>query len=288
MRRPLTVCGLAILCVSRLVAADVTMIGSRTMYALNNALTARFHQTHATMTFQVSDAGTGKGIEALIAGTTEIAAVTRPLRPEEKKKFAARYHHDPVTYSIAIEGIAVYVHPRNPVGALSVDQLARVLSGEITDWKQLGGPDLPIHVYSFDKTTGRYWYVVENIVGKRGFAAGTRYTAAPSGASDAANLAAQQSQMLQLVSADPAAIGYGDFKRARVVKIERISSDGGHAYFPAPDEVQSGAYPLSRTLVYMFRNEPKGELAEFVRWCQTQEALIREAEFVPAVTSSRR
>ncbi len=281
MPRLLTVCALAVLCATNLVAADVRVVGSRTMFVLNNALASRFHQVRPATTFQVSDAGTGKGIEALIAGSTDIAAVTRPLRPEEKKKFVARYHRDPVSYSVAIEGIAVYVHPRNRVDALSVDQLARVLSGEIANWKLLGGADLPIHVYSFDNTTGRYWYVVENLLGKRKFAAGTRYTAAPSGVSDAANLAAQQSQMLQLVSADPGAIGYGDLKRERVVKIARISSGGGRAYYPAPDEVQSGAYPLSRTLMYMFRNEPKGELAEFVRWCQAQEALIREANFVP-------
>jgi phosphate transport system substrate-binding protein len=274
MKTLLSVCTAAVLCATRLAAADVTMIGSRTMFALNTALTARFHQTNPTLAFHVSDAGTAKGIEALIAGTADIAAVTRPLRPEESKKFANRYHRDPVTVSIAVEGIAVYLHPRNPVDALSVEQLGKILTGEITNWSVVGGPDLPIHVYSFDNTTGRYWYVMETVLGKRSFAPSTHYTTAPT-------LAAQQSQMLQFISNDPAGIGYGDFRRARVVKFVRVSQNGGRAYLPAPDEVQRGTYPLSRPLMYVLRNEPQGSMAEFLRWCQTQDMVIREADFVP-------
>jgi phosphate transport system substrate-binding protein len=269
------------LCGASAVAAEFTIIGSRTMHALNKELADRFRQTHSGTPFRVSDAGTGKGIDALIAGKADVAAVTRPLRPEEKKEFSVRHRHEPFVFPIAVEGIVVYVHPRNRVDSLSVDQLARVFSGEITNWKELGGADLPIHVYSFDKSTGRYWYVLESILGKRTFVAGTRYTGSSDAVSSAAALAAQQEQMLQLISADPAGIGYGDFTRARVVKFARISTNGGRGYLPAPDELQRGTYPLSRTLMYVLRSEPEGTLAEFVRWSREQEDLIRGAGFVP-------
>lgn len=277
----LSLSALALLAVTPVIAADIEVIGSRTMYLLNNSLAARFHQTHPAVNFHISDAGTGKGIDALIAGKTDIAAVTRLLRPPEMKLFIARYHREPVMVPVALEGISVFLHPHNGVDTLTVDQLARILSGEIRNWKEVGGANLPIHVYSFDNTTGRYWYVVENLLGKRSFAAETHYAQAGSASSDAERLAAQEKDMIQFVSHDVSAIGYGDLKKVRLVKLARIVAADGKSYWPTPQDVQSGAYPLSRRLMYLLHDEPRGELLDFVRWCPGQEELIRSADFVP-------
>lgn len=275
------IAALALVAARPVVAADVAVIGSRTMFVLNNALTARFHQTHPGVNFRVSDAGTAKGIDALIAGKTDIAAVTRPLRPKEEKMFVARHHHRPFSYPVALEGISIYLHPRNSVDTLTIDQLARILSGEIRNWKELGGADAPIHVYSFDNTTGRYWYVAESILRDRSFALSTRYAQSGSASSDAAKLAAQEKQMLEFVSHDVGAIGYGDLKKVRIVKLARIVAADGKAYWPTPLDVQSGAYPLSRRLTFLLRDEPRGELLDFLRWCPVQEELIRSTDLIP-------
>jgi phosphate transport system substrate-binding protein len=277
----LSVSVVALVAARPVVGADVEIIGSRTMFLLNNSLAARFHETHPALNFHVSDAGTGKGIEALVAGKTDIAAVTRVLRSPEKKMFAARYHREPVMIPVALEGISVFLHPHNGVDELTIDQLARILSGEIRNWKEVGGANLPIHVCSFDRTTGRYWYVVENILGKRSFARETRYAQGGSAGSDAARLAAQEKDMLAFVSHDVSAIGYGDLKKVRVVKLARIVAADGKSYWPTPQNVQSGVYPLSRALMYLLRDEPRGALLDFLRWCPAQEELIRGADFVP-------
>ena len=261
-------------------AADHTMVSSKTMYAMNVDLIDRYRQTHPNVRFRVSDAGTAKAIEGLTAGTIDVAAVTRPMRPNEEKEFQKRYRRGPISVPIALEGISVFLHPRNRVETMTIDQFARVMNGEIRNWKELGGADLPIHVYSFDQTTGRYWYVQEQILGKTQVAKDAQYMHSPEGAAPAAGLAAQQEQMLRFVSTDPSAIGYGDLKRVRIVKIARIVN-GRDSYWPTPDAIQEGRYPLVRQLMFMLRDEPEGELNDFLQWCRKQSAVIREHDFVP-------
>src|SRR4051794_37433454 len=114
-------CALAVLVAlsaSLAAARDYAITGSRTMYDLNRALADKYREAHPDVTFIVADAGTGKGIEAAIAGTTDIAAVTRGLRPEEllalRQKTAGVGYVQPV----AREGIAIYVNQKNPVSEL--------------------------------------------------------------------------------------------------------------------------------------------------------------------------
>lgn len=260
-----------------------TITGSRTMYALNVALTAKYRTEHPAVAFTVSDAGTGAGIEKLIDGSTDVAAVTRRLRPNEVEAMRKHAHSDGVFVPVAREGISIYLHPQNHVEGLTVEQISAIFSGRITNWKELGGADLPIHLYAFDNTTGRYWYLAEEVMKKEKFAAGVVYTAPkPAGAkNDAEGLAMKEAQMLKWISSDPAAIGFGDLKKIRVVKLAKIYN-GGEAFWPTPDAIASGKYPLQRTLGYLFRSAPQGELRSFVEWAAKEEETIRQYGFVPA------
>ena len=271
---------LAILFATIAAARDYSIIGSRTMFDLNRALAERYHAVHPDVAFNVNDAGTGKGIEAAIAGTADVAAITRRLRPEELQALHQQTSGDGYMQPLAREGIAVYVNQKNPVSELTKQEIAAIFSGKITNWKAVGGPDLPIHLYSFDNTTGRYWYLAEEVMQKAALAAGVRYTDAGGGRADAASVKAKEEQMQAWVAADPAAIGFGDLKRINRIKLVAIIN-GGQAYLPTPANLQAGLYPLVRTLAFFFRRAPTGELAAFSRWAAGQKDVIEAHGFAP-------
>jgi phosphate transport system substrate-binding protein len=83
--------------------------------------------------------GSGKGIEALLAGQANVAGASRPLKPDEKAKKI-------LGTIIGYDAVAVFVSKDNPVSDLSKEQLKGIFTGKITNWKQVGGKDAPIAV----------------------------------------------------------------------------------------------------------------------------------------------
>jgi len=137
-------------------------------------------------------------------------------------------------------------------------------------------------VHSFDETTGRYWYMVDDVMHRKAMVKGVRFTDRLTDASSpAAGLARKEQQMLEWVSSDPNAIGFGDLKKMRVVKIVRIGASQAEAVLPAPSDVKAGRYPLARSLGYLVRQPLEPAVAEFVHWAGVQGDLIRDAGFVP-------
>ena len=261
-------------------ARGYSIVGSRTMYDLNKTLAAKYHAAHPDVAFNVADSGTGKGIEAAIAGTADVAAITRRLRAEELAELRKQTAGDGFTVPLAREGIAVYVNQKNPVAELTAQEIAAIFAGKIANWKLVGGPDLAIHIYSFDNTTGRYWYMAEEVMQKTPFAATVRYTDAGGGKEDAASVKVKEEQMQSWVSGDPAAIGFGDLKRLNRVKLVAVIN-GGQAYLPTPANLQSGLYPLVRTLAFFARRAPNGELLAFCQWAAAQRSVIEAHGFTP-------
>ena len=102
--------------------------------------------------------GSSTGFVALKDGLADVAASSRPIKNNEATDLAAlgdlRSHE--AEQVIAIDGVAVILHPGNPLRELSTAQLAKIFSGEIRDWEQLGGPSGPIHLYARDQQSGTY------------------------------------------------------------------------------------------------------------------------------------
>lgn len=261
-------------------AATFTISGSKTMYALNTALAAEFEKSHASVELRVLDEGTTRGIEGLMAGRIDAAASTRPLTKKESDAARKRFGKELVSTVLALEGVSIYLHPRNRVSTLTVEQIRAILTGRTTNWKDVGGVDAPIRVHSFSDHTGRYYFMVENVMGGAPFAKGTRYCSEDPKLAPHKRLADEERQMLDAVSDDPHAIGYGDLKKVRVVKIARVLTADG-AYLPTPEHVQTGRYPLSRRLMLFVRPDAARPLHDFVRWAPTRGDIVRELNFAP-------
>lgn len=128
-------------------SGSIQMVGSTSMQKLANALAESFMDKYPDVTVSAEFSGSGAGIEAVIAGTTDIGNSSRNLKDAEKESGA-------VENIVAIDGIAVCVDTANTVTNLTKQQLTDIYTGKITNWKELGGADTPIVVIGREAGSG--------------------------------------------------------------------------------------------------------------------------------------
>ena len=122
---------------SRKMSGTVSTDGSTSMEKVITALGEAFENQNSGVTFTYNPTGSGTGIQAVLDGVCDIGLSSRNLKDEE----AAGGLKATV---LALDGIAVVVHPDNPVADLDVDTIAKLYTGEIDNWKDVGGNDAPV------------------------------------------------------------------------------------------------------------------------------------------------
>ena len=182
--------------------------------------------------------GSSTGFKALAEGRADIWASSRPVKDSEVEQFGHRANLKSLDseHVIAIDGLAILVHPGNPVTQLSIDTLARIFAGEIRNWSELGGPDRPIHLYARDERSGT-WDTFKSLV------LGSSYTLAASARRYESN-----DRLSDDVSRDPSGIGFTGLASVRQSKLLAISEGKAPALKPNQLTVASEDYPLSRRL----------------------------------------
>ena len=117
-------------------SGNVATDGSTSMEKIIGSLGEAFTEMNPDVNFTYNPTGSGTGIQAAIDGTCDIGLSSRALKDEEKATLTETI--------VALDGIAIIVNPANPVSELSVEQIAQIYTGEITNWKDVGGDDLEI------------------------------------------------------------------------------------------------------------------------------------------------
>ena len=128
-------------------SGSITLAGSTSMEKFANALAESFMEVYPDVTVQAEFTGSSAGIEAVLAGQCDIGDSSRSLKDEEKAKGA-------VENIVAIDGIAVVTDPANTASDLTKDQLSGIYTGEITNWNEVGGDDMPIVVVGREAGSG--------------------------------------------------------------------------------------------------------------------------------------
>jgi phosphate transport system substrate-binding protein len=166
----------------------------------------------------------------------------------------------------------VYVNNENPVGKLSISQLEKIFTGKITNWKQVGGPDLAISLYGRENSSGSYEFFKEHVLDGKDFAAATKTM--PGTAA-----------VIHGVAHDKGGVGYGGIAYGKGVKHLSISkTDGGDAIEPKEETVYDRTYPLSRYLYnYVSGAKDNGAVRAYIAWCIGNEgqAVVHEVGYVP-------
>ncbi len=251
--------------------------GSDTMVNLSQAWAEQFMKDHPGISVAVTGGGSGNGITSLISGTCNIAEVSREMK-ESEIKLARSKGVEPNRIVVALDGLAVIVHPANPVNALSMDQLAKMYMGEITNWEAVGGRPGRIVLLSREVNSGTHVYFKEHVL-RHGME-----DAKEEFAPEALLLPSSQA-IVDEVTQNPSAIGYLGMgyvnNRVKTLKISLNSSSP--AVDPTIEAVVKNTYPIARPLIMYTNGAPTGLTKQFLDFVLSPagQEIVTKLDFVP-------
>ncbi len=250
-------------------AGTLTVKGSDTMVVLAQRWAEEFMKKNAGAKVQVTGGGSGTGIAALINGTTDLATASRQMKEAESEKLRGRYSTPGTEIAVAKDGVTFYVSEKNPVTSLTMDQLKKIYVGDITNWKEVGGPDAPIVVFSRENSSGTYVFVKDTLLG------GDDYLAS-------AQTLPGTAAVVNAVAKEKFGIGYGGAAYAKGVKELKVKV-GNDELAPTLENVKSGKYPLSRDLYFYLKGKPSGDAKAFIDFCLSAEgqAVVTRVGYFP-------
>ena len=230
----------------------------------------RFMNQHPDTRVTVTGGGTGVGISALLDNTTDIAMASRPIKFSEKMKIKSA-GEDVAEIVVAYDALAVVAHPSNPVKQLTRQQLEDIFRGKITNWKQVGGDDRKIVVYSRETSSGTYEFFKESVLKNKNYMASSLSMPA-TGA------------IIQSVSQTKGAIGYvGLAYVSPRVKTLSVSYDGKHYAAPTVENATNKTYPIVRPLYYYYNVKKKAEIDPLVQYILSPDGqdIIKKSGYIP-------
>jgi phosphate transport system substrate-binding protein len=249
----------------------ITVKGSDTMVIMAQRWAEAYMNGHPEVSVQVTGGGSGTGISALINGTTDICDASRPMKSSEREQLKARFSSLGVEVKSAKDGLSVYLNETNPVGELTLEQIKGIYTGEITNWKDVGGADAKIVVYGRENNSGTYVFFRDNVL------KGKDYTSTMQSLPGTA-------AVVNAVGKDKLGIGYGGAAYGKGIKFAKVKKDANApGIAPSPETVKDGTYPLTRYLYMYLKSRPTGELKNYVDWILSPEgqAVVSQVGYFP-------
>ncbi|NUT76033.1 OmpA family protein [Pseudomonas sp. C1C7] len=207
--------------------------------------------------------GSSTGFAALKTGNADLAASSRPIKDREVTDLQALgdLKSPGAEQVIAIDGLAIILHPQNPLNQLDTVQLARIFSGDVKTWEEVGGNGGPIHLYARDDQSGTYDTFKELVLSGRGKTL-----------SGAAKRFESSEQLSDAISLDPQGIGFIGLPYVRQAKAVAIVDGQSQAMLPLNSLIATEDYPLSRRLFFYL--PPAGNN----RWAEALVAFAQSSQ----------
>ena len=243
-----------LLAASAFADGSITVKGSDTMVLLGQKWAETYMKKSPAVQIQVTGGGSGTGIAALINGTTDIAEASRAMKPTEIQSAESKQGAKVKEIPVALDALSIYVNAANPLTELSLPQARKIYTGQVTNWKEVGGNDAPITLYSRENNSGTYVFFKEHVLQNDDY-------------DPSAQTLPGTASVVNAVAHDPNGIGYGGIAYAEGIKPLKIKKDdNAPAVEGTLENAQSGKYGLARELYfYMFPNKNKAA-DEFVAW----------------------
>ena len=249
----------------------LTIKGSDTMVILGQRFAEEYMKAHPGTVIQVNGGGSGTGIAALVNGTVDLAQSSRPMKDAEKADVKNKRGSEVVETPVALDALAVFVHASNPVSELSIEQLAKIFTGKVKNWSEVGGPKATIVLYGRENSSGTYDYFREHVLNKQDFAS-------------AVQTLQGTAAVINAVGRDRNGIGYGGIAYAKEVKALAVRKDASSpAVAPSEASVMDNSYPVSRKLFfYSLQNAPE-RVTRFIDWTLSPPAqeLVAKVGYFP-------
>ena len=239
----------------------VSTDGSTSMEKVIGALGEAFEEANKGISFTYNPTGSGSGIEAVTAGRCDIGLSSRALKDDEKSKGLKET-------TLALDGIAIIVNPQNSVSNLSLDDITKIYTGEVTNWKDVGGSDGEIVLIGREASSGT----------RDGFESITKtkdkcqYRQELTSTGD----------VITTVASNPAAIGYASLASVKDT-VKALTVDG---VTPSEETIKDGSYVIQRPFVLVTKKDTalSENAQKFFDYVTSEAAteIISNAGVVPA------
>jgi phosphate transport system substrate-binding protein len=247
--------------------------GSDTMFKLVTALAEVYQSKSPDRQVIVTGGGSEFGVEAVIAGQCEIANVSRVMKTHEVAEVMSRG----LSLSrivIAMDGLVVIVNERNPVEKMTIEELRQIYEGEIENWQQIGGRDLPVSLYSRNDMSGTFGFFTEEV--------------RIDGYAPSLQKLSSTEEIVKEVKNDEAGIGYVGIGYARDIpgiKMIKLAESRDSAYVSPTERqaVKDGGYPLARPLNQYIYSQVSEAIKDFITFELSDEGqkIVEEQGFFP-------
>jgi phosphate transport system substrate-binding protein len=224
----------------------VKVMGSTSIQPFAAELGREFGKQHADRKIQVEGGGSAVGLQMASKGVADIGACSRELDPGDPPGL--------VPVVIARDGVAVIVHPSNPVNGLTTEQIRKIFSGETANWKDVGGNDAPIRLVTREESSGTREAFIHLVMGKAEI-------------SRSSMVQGSNGSVKAVISSTPGAIGY--MSLGQVDKdVKALQVDGAEA---TTADVLAGNYKLARPFLFVTKGAPTPDAQEFINFVLSPE-----------------
>lgn len=209
----------------------------------------------------IAGGGSGVGVQKVGEGLVQIGNTGRAVTEKEIEKYGLK------SFPFAIDGVAVAVNPKNHVAGLTSDQVKDIFSGKIANWKEVGGNDAPIHLFTRDEASGTREVFWEKLLKK-----GPIQTSA--------NVVPSNGAMKVALSRDPLAIGYLSIGHVDDT-VKALKLDG---VAPSQENATSGTYKVTRKLYMNTKGDPSPLAKAFIGYISGPEGakIVKEHGYIPS------
>lgn len=247
-------------------AESINIAGSTTLYPAIKQTVPAYQKNNPDVAIKIDSVDSGVGLRKLVDEQIDIALSSR-FATEQELKDAASKDIYLVPFRMAYDYVLPVVHPKNPVKDLSLEELGKIYTGEINNWRQVGGDDQPILVVSREKTSGTFSLWSEKVLDNQDIVTSVKTINS-------------NAEMVAAVSRHKNAIGY--ISRGYLnIYLKPLSIAGSYATL---EKAINEQYPLSRTLFMFTRGWPAGETLKYINYVicsQTGRKIIGQSGLIP-------
>lgn len=224
---------------------EIIVAGSTSVQPFADKWAELFMEKRHGLVVNVQGGGSSAGIMAVKTGAAHIGMSSRELKEDEKDLYEVE---------VARDGLAIIVHPSNPINNLTIEQVKGIFAGEITSWKSLNGQEKTITVVVREEGSGTRGAFQEMVMGK------TRI-------SKKAIVQDSNGTVREIVSRDPNAIGFISLGLVN----ERVKAISLNGVSPTEENILKKEYKLVRPFLFLTKEEPSGLTKEFIEFVLSEE-----------------
>ncbi|MBW0435130.1 phosphate ABC transporter substrate-binding protein [Leptospira yasudae] len=253
----------------------ITVTGSETMHVMLQMIGLEYSRKNSGVQVVVHGGGSIEGIEKLFQSKTDIAAASRPLTETELKEFDSKGKFE--SLAVAYDGIAIIVHPSNPVRKISLENASKIFAGEITDWSKVGGKPGKIDVVIRNDKSGTAAYFETHVLKQKDLGIKNFEARKNVGYVKTAKVVADNDAMAAAIDGNQNTIGFMGMgsalfeNKGRVRALEYSLSGKEPFVVPSIENVYNRKYELSRGLYLFYLSDHGQKIDDFITYVTSEE-----------------